>query len=124
LSPKRPTMAQFDVDKFLKPPQWDEQKEMEAADWPDDYTPPEGRYGSKWPEDWGKEKIVEEAKVRERDGLRARPVRPSVRACERAAWCVLPPAEARAWFFFVPPRRSVWSTMWTTGGGSCTSTRV
>jgi len=29
--------------------------------WPDDYTPPEGRYGTKWPEDWSKEKIAEEA---------------------------------------------------------------
>ena len=33
----------------------------EEADWPDDYTPAEGRYSSKWPEDWSKEQIKEEA---------------------------------------------------------------
>jgi hypothetical protein len=31
-------------------------------DWPDDYTPAEGRYSSKWPDDWSKEKIREECK--------------------------------------------------------------
>ena len=30
--------------------------------WPDDYTPEEGRNSTKWPEDWSKEKIAEEAK--------------------------------------------------------------
>ena len=33
----------------------------EDEDWPDDYTPPEGRHGTKWPEDWSKEQIKEEA---------------------------------------------------------------
>jgi len=32
-----------------------------VGDWPDDYTLPEGRYGTKWPEDWDKAKITEEA---------------------------------------------------------------
>jgi len=30
--------------------------------WPDDYTPEGGRYATKWPEDWSKERIAEEAK--------------------------------------------------------------
>ena len=30
-------------------------------DWPDDYTPREGRYSTKWPADYSKEKIAEEA---------------------------------------------------------------
>jgi len=33
------------------------------ADWPDDYTPPEGRHSTTWPEGWDKEKIKEEAKA-------------------------------------------------------------
>jgi len=43
------------------PPKWDEEKEAVAADWADDYTPPEGRYGNSWPDDWDKAKIAEEA---------------------------------------------------------------
>ena len=33
----------------------------EDEEWPDDYSPKEGRYSTKWPEDWSKEKIAEEA---------------------------------------------------------------
>ena len=32
-------------------------------DWQDDYTAPEGRYSTKWPEDWSAEKIAEEAET-------------------------------------------------------------
>ena len=35
----------------------------EDTDWPDDYTPEEGRHGTEWPNDWSKEKIAEEAKL-------------------------------------------------------------
>ena len=33
----------------------------EDADWPDDYTPVEGRGASKWPEDWTKAQVAKEA---------------------------------------------------------------
>jgi len=33
----------------------------DKCDWPDDYTPDGGRYSTKWPADWSKEKIKEEA---------------------------------------------------------------
>ena len=35
----------------------------DGEDWPDDYTPAEGRHSTKWPEDWSREQIEEEAKV-------------------------------------------------------------
>mmetsp|Transcript_18783 Transcript_18783/g.47975 ORF Transcript_18783/g.47975 Transcript_18783/m.47975 type:complete len:191 (+) Transcript_18783:119-691(+) len=38
-------------------------KTIDDADWLDDYSPPEGRYSTKWPEDWSKEKVVEEAEL-------------------------------------------------------------
>ena len=41
------------------PPELDDAEE--EGEWNDDYTPSEGRYGTKWPEDWSKEKIAEEA---------------------------------------------------------------
>lgn len=35
----------------------------EEEEWPDDYSPPDGRYSTKWPADWSKDKIAEEARV-------------------------------------------------------------
>ena len=35
----------------------------EGEDWPDDYTPKEGRYSTKWPDDWDEERITEEART-------------------------------------------------------------
>jgi len=32
------------------------------VDWPDDYTPADGRNSTKWPEDWSKQKVQEECK--------------------------------------------------------------
>ena len=51
---------QFDVESLLKPIK-ETTSLREDEDWPDDYTPVEGRYSSKWPEDWDKETIAKEA---------------------------------------------------------------